>query len=120
MAQVFKLERRVLTTATGEQRQQSVCCIASLTTEAAGAKRLNGLVRQYWGIENSLHYRRDKTSHEDATRMTDAYLAQNMATPNNLIVDLVMQQGWRYLPHARRHYNGCLPAALKLVFQSPG
>lgn len=120
LAQVFKLERRVVNTATGELRQEIVYGITSLTAKQADAKRLNGLVRQYWGIENGLHYRRDRSLLEDATRMRNRNQAQNLAALNNLIVGLVLRQGWDYLPQARRHYAGCLPAALSLVFSAQG
>lgn len=120
LTQVFKLERRTVKIATGEVRHEVVFGITSLTAQKADAKRLNGLIRQYWGIENGLHYRRDKSLQEDATRMHDRNQAQNLATLNNLIVGLVLRQGWPYLPQARRHYAGCLPAALNLVFRSQG
>jgi hypothetical protein len=94
--------------------------ITSLTAQEASPKRLIGLIRQYWGIENGLHYRRDKSRHEDATRISDKNQAQNLAAINNLVIGLVLTQGWRYLPEARRYYSGCLPAALKLVFTKPG
>lgn len=120
LAQVFKLERRVVNTATGEVRRETVYGITSLTAEEADAKRLNGLVRQYWGIENGLHYRRDRSLLEDATRMRNRNQAQNLAALNNLIVGLVLRHGWDYLPQARRHYAGCLPAALSLVLRAQG
>ncbi len=119
LAQVFKLERGSINLLTGEVRHEVVYGITSLTTQQASPKRLIGLTRQYWGIENGLHYRRDKSLHEDATRMRNKNQAQNLAAINNLVVGLVLGQGWRYLPEARRHYSGCLPAALKLVFQKP-
>lgn len=118
LAQVFKLERRSINTATGEVHHEVVYGITSLTAQKADAKRLNGLIRQYWGIENGLHYRRDKSLQEDATRMRNRNQAQNLATLNNLVVGLVLRQGWHYLPQARRHYAACLPAALNLVFRS--
>lgn len=71
--------------------------LTTLSAQAASPERLNSLVRQYWHIENGLHYRRGKSLHEDALRTSDPGLAQNMATLNNLIVGLVLQQGWRYL-----------------------
>ena len=120
VAQVFKLERRSVNIATGEVRHEVVYGITSLTAEQAPPKRLISLIRQYWGIENGLHYRRDKSLHEDATRMRNTNQAQNLAAINNLVVGLLLAQGWRYLPEARRHYGGCLPAALNLVFQKPG
>jgi predicted transposase YbfD/YdcC len=116
VAQVFKLERRTINIMTGELRREVVYGITSLSVQQADATRLLDLIRQYWGIENGLHYRRDKSLQEDATRMRNRNQAQNCATLNNLIVGLVLRQGWRYLPEARRHYAGCLPAALNLVF----
>lgn len=120
VAQVFKLERRTIRLATGEVRHETVYGLTSLSAAEASPKRLLSLVRQYWGIENGLHYRRDKSLHEDATRMRNANLAQNLATLNNLVVGLVLTQGWRYLPEARRYYASNLPATLSLVFQKPG
>jgi predicted transposase YbfD/YdcC len=120
VAQVFKLERRTVRLATGEVRHEVVYGLTSLSATQATPKRLLSLVRQYWGIENGLHYRRDQSLHEDATRIGNPSLAQNMATLNNLIVGLVLTNGWRYLPEARRYYASSLSAALQLVFQAPG
>jgi predicted transposase YbfD/YdcC len=120
VAQVFKLERRTVRLATGEVRHEIVYGLTSLSATEAPPKRLLHLVRQYWGIENGLHYRRDKTLHEDATRISNPSLAHNMATLNNLIVGLALTHGWRSLPAARRYYASSLPAALNLVFRKPG
>lgn len=117
VAQVFKLERRSANLPTGEVRHEVVYGLTSLTAQEASPKRLQGLIRQYWGIENGLHYRRDKSLHEDATRMCNKNQAQNLAAINNLVVGLILSQGWRYLPEAGRQYSGCLPAAVKLVFR---
>jgi predicted transposase YbfD/YdcC len=117
VAQVFKLERRTVTLTTGEVRHEVVYGLTSLSAEQAPPKRLMSLIRQYWGIENGLHYRRDKSLHEDATRMRNANQAQNLAAINNLVVGLLLAQGWRSLPEARRYYAGCLSATLNLVFQ---
>jgi predicted transposase YbfD/YdcC len=120
LEQVFKLERRIVNTKTGVLRCETVYGLTSLTAAQASPARLLGLVRDYWGIENGLHYRRDKTLHEDATRMTRATLAEGMAILNNLVVGLALQQGWPYLPTARRHYNARLSDALNLVLRGTG
>lgn len=117
VAQVFKLERQAVHLATGEVRHEVVYGLTSLSVDQAPPKRLMSLIRHYWGIENGLHYRRDKSLHEDATRMRNTNQAQNLAAINNLVVGLLLAQGWRCLPEARRYYAGCLPAALNLVFQ---
>jgi predicted transposase YbfD/YdcC len=120
LEQVFKLERRSVNTHTGVLRYETTYGLTSLTAAQASPARLLNLVREYWGIENGLHYRRDKTLREDATRMTHPALAQAMATLNNLIIGLVAQAGWRYLPTARRHYNARLNEALTLVLRATG
>ena len=81
---VFKLERHVLRPQTGEERSQVVYGITSLGFTPHLASQLLTWTRQHWGIENKLHYRRDVTLREDATRMKQPHQAQVVATLNNL------------------------------------
>lgn len=118
LAQVFKLERQVIVQRTGEIRRQTVYGVTSLTATEASPDRLLTLMRDYWGIENGLHYRRDKTLREDATRITHPKQARVLAIINNLVVGLVKQQGFDNLAAARRFYNGHLAAAVRLVTAS--
>lgn len=118
LAQVFKLERQVVVQRTGEVRRQTVYGVTSLTTPAAPPERLLALMRDYWDIENGLHYRRDKTLGEDATRISNPHQAHVLAIINNLVVGLVKQQGFDNLAAARRFFNGNLAAALRLVTSS--
>jgi predicted transposase YbfD/YdcC len=120
LAQVFKLERRCTQLKEGTQHTEVVYGLTSLKRQKASAARLLSCVRDYWGIENGLFYRRDTTLHEDAMRMTHATFAQAMAILNNLTIGLILQQGWRYLPQARRHYDANPQAALSLLLHSPG
>jgi len=120
VAQVFKLERRRTQLKDGTHRTVVVYGLTSMSRQQADAARLLTLVRAYWGIENGLHYRRDTTLHEDATRMTHPALAQAMAALNNLVIGLISQQGWRYLPEARRYYDANPKAALALLLHPPG
>jgi len=115
LAQVFKLERHTTINNTGQTRRDIVYGITSLTAEEAPPQRLLHLMRQYWAIENGLHYRRDKTLQEDGTRMTNHTQARAMALINNLVIALIRQQGFSYLPAARRFYNANLPATLTLL-----
>lgn len=69
VAQVFKLERRVRRRVDGrwgKVTSEVRYGVTSLPTTVASAERLLALVRAEWGIENSLHYRRDVTLREDA------------------------------------------------------
>jgi len=87
--------------------------------DEAGLERLLEINRDYGGIENGLHYRRDKTLREDATRMSNPTLAEAAAILNNLVIGLAIHQGWRNLLQARRHYKANLQDALNLVLRHP-
>jgi predicted transposase YbfD/YdcC len=119
LQQVFKLQRRVVHLKTGQVQQEVVYGLTSLTRAEVGPTQLLTFVRDYWGIENGLHYRRDKTLHEDATRMTQPRLAEAMAILNNLVIGLALRTGCHNLAAARRHYAACLPDALGLVLRCP-
>lgn len=102
--QVFKLERQVWDLQLKPLRSEVVYGLTSLSVSEADAARLLGLTRDYWGIENGLHYRRDVTLHEDATRMRSARAAQVWASLNNLLVGLLAPLGFSQLPEARRFF----------------
>jgi len=50
------------------------------------------LVRQYWEIETGLHYRRDVTLKEDATRLTLGNAGHIMAILNNAVIGLCLKK----------------------------
>ena len=120
LGQVFRLERRFIHSGDGSVHAEVVYGLTDLRQSEATPAELLKFVRDYWGIENGLHYRRDKTLHEDATRMKHPQQAAVMATINNLVIGLAARAGWRYLPEARRYYCGNLDEALGLILCSPG
>jgi predicted transposase YbfD/YdcC len=119
LAQVFKLERRTVSTSTGRVREQIVYGLTSLSREQVDCQELLELSRAYWQIENGLHYRRDVTLNEDATRMTNPAQAEVIAIINNLVVALGKRTEFQYLPEARRHFNAHLQDALRVVLGPP-
>ncbi len=119
LAQVFKLERRTTRTSTGQIREQVVYGLTSLSREQATCHDLLDLSRSYWQIENGLHYPRDVTLKEDATRMTNPTQAEVMAIINNLLIALARRTDFQYLPEVRRYFNAHPQEALKLVLCSP-
>lgn len=117
--QVFKLERVVTDLQRKPLRAETVYGLTSLSAQKASPLRLLELTRRYWGIENGLHYRRDVTLHEDATRMSNANQAQLMASLNNFVIGLVLQHGFTNLAAARRYYAAHVDAAFKLLTRQP-
>jgi len=73
------------------------------------------MLRSYWQIENCLHYCRDVTLHEDATRFKNWSAAHNMATINNLVLALIAKANNHLVPSARRFFAAHLDQALNLL-----
>ena len=115
LQQVFKLERIRTSCRTGKITKEVVYGITSLAYERGNEQQLLDWTRSYWGIENGLHYRRDKTLKEDATRMGDTNQAQVVAALNNFIVGLVAKMGFSNLASARRHFDAQLNIALAIA-----
>jgi predicted transposase YbfD/YdcC len=104
LQQVFRLERQVTILKTGHTRREVVYGLTSLPAEQASPEQLILMIRSYWQIENSLHYRRDVTLHEDSTRFKNPTAAHIMAIVNNLVLALVAQAKQPVLPSARRFF----------------
>lgn len=105
LSQVFMLKREVIFTKTGKERVEIVYGITSCSLAEADAMQLLQLTRNYWGIENGLHYRRDVTLKEDATRISNDNMAAVMATLNNFLIGLTQKMGYFNLAEARRVFN---------------
>jgi predicted transposase YbfD/YdcC len=118
VAQVFRLERTRWHSRYRGKTRQVIYGLTSLSLQQAPPDKLLALVRKYWGIENGLHYRRDVTLHEDATRLTVGNSGHNMAILNNLVIGLCSKQGFQNLAKARRLFNAKLDCALALITQA--
>jgi predicted transposase YbfD/YdcC len=118
LAQVYRLERQFLWRRNGLTYRTSCEVefgITSLTRQEASPERILSIRRAHWGIETGLHYRRDVTLKEDATRMTVGNMGKVMASINNLILALIRQAGFHNAAQARRWFAAHLPAAFALL-----
>lgn len=114
-AQVFRIERETRLLHATRRRRQVVFGLTSLPPQQASAERMLTLSRSYWSIENGLHYRRDVTLHEDATRLTVGNAGHAIAILNNLVVSLCLRSGFNNLAKARRWFNARIDQALLLI-----
>jgi predicted transposase YbfD/YdcC len=89
--------------------------ITSLSAERADAARLEELTRQHWEIENGLHYKRDVTMGEDASRVRKGVAPQVMAALRNSIIHVLSEVVAPSLAAAMRTMNNCLDQALDLL-----
>jgi predicted transposase YbfD/YdcC len=87
LSQGFKLTRE--RTIKGETSLEVVYGMTSLTRAEANAKKLLGLTRGHWGIENKLHYVRDVTFGEDSSRVHKGTAPQVLAAVRNAVIHLL-------------------------------
>jgi predicted transposase YbfD/YdcC len=110
--QLFRLERQVQQVRTGVKTTEIVYGITSCQPQKGSADQMLTWTRAYWGIENGLHYRRDVTLREDATRISSPRMAKAMATLNNFIITLTFKLGYSNLAAARRRFNARIATQL--------
>jgi hypothetical protein len=87
VGQVFELER--LRTCGGQTSVEVVYGITSLGRGGADAKRLLGLVRGHWGIENKLHSVKDEALGEDRCRVRTGSSPEVLALLRDVAVHLL-------------------------------
>lgn len=118
LGQVYKLERRFTWIRQGEvtkTSQEVEYGITSLARDKATPKRVMQVRRKHWLIEIGLHYRRDVTFREDATRMTKGTAGRILATIHNIVLALIKQAGYRNAAQARRWFDGHVDQAFALL-----
>jgi predicted transposase YbfD/YdcC len=118
LAQVYRLERQFQWLRSGRCYRTSCEVefgITSLSRTKTTPERLLRFRREHWGIETGLHYRRDVTFKEDATRMTIGNTGKVMASINNLVIALIHQANFQNAAQARRWFAAHLPEAFALL-----
>jgi predicted transposase YbfD/YdcC len=118
LEQVFQVERQVYEVSSGKSYGELHYGITSLSREQVSAGELLSLVRNHWGIENGLHYRRDRTLKEDECRLGVGKASRVMAILNNVLIGLVKQSGMSNLAAARRRYAANPQEAVNLLLRS--
>ena len=99
----------------GETTVEVVHGITSLSNERADAERMLELTRGHWGIENGLHYRRDVTMAEDASRIRKGVAPQVMAALRNSVIYVLKDVAAPSLASAIRKMSNCFGQALSLL-----
>ena len=112
LKQGFELTRE--RTVQGVTTRETVYGITRLSVERADASRLLALTRGHWGMENGLHYKRDVTLGEDASRVRRGGAPQVMAALRNPVVHLLDATADN-LAAAMRTMSNCFNKALALL-----
>ena len=83
-------------------RKEVIYGITNVTTDQANDSQLAALVRQHWSIENSIHYVRDVTFGEDASRVRTGNAPAVLATIRNIVTTALRVSGADNIAAARR------------------
>jgi predicted transposase YbfD/YdcC len=117
-AGAFLIERHVRNLDGSPRSAIAVLGITSLTPGRTEPERIAVHVRGHWGIENKLHYVRDVSFGEDASRVRTGSAPQAMARLRNLTIGALRANGWisiaSGLRWASRDYANAL-SLLKLI-----
>lgn len=115
LAQVFRVE--TLVWHHGFQTRHIRYGFTSLSSQRAGPERILEVLKEYWGIESGLHYRRDVTLLEDETRLTVGHSGHVMAILNDLVIGICLSQQ-KNVASARRLFDARPKSALDLLLSA--
>lgn len=73
-----------------------------ISSLSATAKEFSQRIRGYWGVENKVHYVRDVTQGEDASRIRTKPLPQIFAVARNFTLNLYRTQMFENMAQAQR------------------
>lgn len=97
LKQVIKVQRRVKDK--GRIRQEDAFYISSLEVNAQVFCRG---IKSHWSIENNLHWVKDVTFKEDASRIRTANAPQNTSIFRNISINLFRTNDYKNLAQAQR------------------
>ena len=101
-AQVLLIERHVRGLDGIPRSDVAALGVTSLTPAKASPARLAALARAEWTIENGLHYRRDVTLGEDASRVRTGSAPRAIATFRSHAIASLRIHGWQNIPTGLR------------------
>lgn len=89
--------------------------ITSLSPQQASAEDLLKFSRQHWDIENRVHYVRDASLGEDASRIRTGKAPYVMAVVRNLVINLIRHAKFKYTRTGMRHYSWHIEQAARVL-----
>jgi len=115
MQQVFVIRRETVDLKKNKTTEEIASGLTSLDPLEADAARLLVLNRGHWGIENRLHYVRDVTFEEDASRIRTGNAPRVMASFRNLVISLFRLVGIDSIPKVLRQFAAKPHMAVRLI-----
>jgi predicted transposase YbfD/YdcC len=103
----------------GHTTKETRYFLTDLPSEQAPPRRLLGLIRGHWGIENRLHYVRDFTFDEDRCSIRTGNAPRAVATIRSLVIAILRACHFHNIAAALRSFAYKPHQALRLVTTPP-
>ena len=110
--QLVKVER---VTYTQKKTLPSVDTSYYISSIETSASQYNKGIRSHWSIENSLHYVKDVTFHEDASRIRTGNAPTNFSIIRNIAINVLRRMNFNSFPQAIRMVGGDIPRLFKAL-----
>lgn len=118
-AQAIQIVRtRKRKNSTTRATRETVYAVTSLTAAQTQPAELARYIRGHWHVENKLHWVRDVTMGEDASRARTGSGPRMMASLRNLAISLLRLTGHTNIAKAIRHIGRNPTRAIKLITTS--
>lgn len=101
---MLRMERTFMTKATGALMHELDYALSNLDLALVDASGLLTLWRQHWHIENRLHYVRDLTLTEDASRVRSGQAPHVLAAVRNVVITAARRAGFANIAEALRTF----------------
>ncbi|MGC0318751.1 hypothetical protein [Kitasatospora acidiphila] len=104
-AQAVRILRHRTDLTSGKCTRQTDYAITNLSSHQALSQRLGQLARSQWTVENRLHFVRDTTFGEDASKIRTGHGPENMATLRNPAINTLRKHRHRNIAAGLRHVS---------------
>jgi predicted transposase YbfD/YdcC len=101
-----------------ETHSETVYLVTSLTAREAGPEHIAAYIRGHWSVENQVHWVRDVTLREDASKVRAGSRPRTLVTLRNLTAGLIRQSGYDSIAATIRdteYDNNLLYALLRIT-----
>ena len=97
----------------GKKTKEMAYFISSKNTNAFKYKEG---IRLHWNIENSLHYVKDVTLKEDASKIVTGNAPQNLSTIKNISINIMRKNQYKNMAQAMRMVANNIPLLKSMIF----
>jgi predicted transposase YbfD/YdcC len=105
VAQAAKIVRHRTDKKTGKRSRETLYILTGLTSRQASPQRIAEIIRSQWVIENRLHFVRDVTFGEDASKIGTGHGPDTMATLRSFAINHLRDAGHTNIAAALREMS---------------